>query len=183
MSIASWALAVMLSWSPPETAVAHSFVPEAQESAEERTRRYLQIAVAIEDVVSEGAPLYSGPHGRHYAAAMLLGISYMESGWRRDVDLGIGKLARGSNLDSCLMQIRTDQEGHARLTADRRACFREGLAIVRRSISACRDLPREEKLAVYASGSCRSNAGKEASRKRIAIVRRMLDRFPPKAWP
>lgn len=180
MTIAAYLTAIMIAWSPPAEAVARTHIPEARETAEERTARYVEIAQAIDDVVSaDGAPLlFSGRDGRANTAVTMLAVSWLESGWRRDVDLGLGKLARGGGRDSCLMQLRVSAADHERLTKDRRACFGEGLALMRRSYGACRSEPSEDRLAVYASGSCRSEPGKKKSRERIAVARRMLARFP-----
>jgi hypothetical protein len=90
----------------------------------------------------------------------MISDAYHESGFRRDVDLGLGPLARGSGLDSCLMQIRIGhgktEEGwsHSELVADREKCFRVGLRLLRRSIGACRELPPLDWLSAYARGQC-----------------------------
>lgn len=186
MTLAAYLLGIMLAWSPPETAAARVTHREAQETAEDRTARYEGIAQALADVAEDPdeKPLYGGELGRARTAVTLLAVSWMESGWRRDVDLGVGKLARGEGVDSCLVQIRVGggltAEGwsHADLTGDRRRCFRAGLHLMRRSYSACRTEAPEHLLAAYASGSCKGVLGQKRSRERILLARRMLARFP-----
>jgi len=195
--ITAWLVALMVLLSPPDKgAAAGRFVPDAVETTEQRLERYEGIAAAVAAVAfdPEEKPLFGGKSGRHATATLLLGLSWMESGWRRDVDLGQGKLARGSGMDSCLMQIRlgkneTTAEGWTwqDLVGDREKCFRAGLRIARRSFSACRSLPVEHRLSAYATGSCsfpmtdgvvRSTpVGHVKSAARIAVARRLLSRL------
>ena len=107
---------------------------------------------------------------------VLLSLAYFESGFRRDVDLGLGQFARGSGVDSCLMQIRVGSgataEGwpHADLVGDRKKCFRAGLHLVRQSFHACRKLPREDWLGAYTSGTCRIKEPYSRQRMRRALT-------------
>jgi hypothetical protein len=156
--IVAWALSFMMSWAPP----GRSHIKDAVETPEAGAARYAEIARAATAVVFDpGArPLLAGPHARSQTLAILLSVAFHESGFRRDVDLGIGPLARGSGTDSCLMQIRVGRgntlEGysHGDLTADRSKCFRVGLRLLRHSIGACRSLPRLDWLSAYARGQC-----------------------------
>ncbi len=156
--IVNWALTFMLAWAPP----GRSLIKDAIETPEEGTARYAAIAQAATRVAFDPAskPLVHGPRARTQTLAIMLSVAYHESGFRRDVDLGIGRLARGSGLDSCLMQIRVGrgrtEEGysHAELVADRDKCFRVGLRLLRRSIGACRSLPPLDWLSAYARGQC-----------------------------
>ena len=106
----------------------------------------------------------------------MLSVAWHESGFRKDVDLGVGKLARGSGTDSCLMQIRVGSrrtpEGwsHEDLVTDREKCFRAGLAIIRRSFGACHKLDQRDWLGVYTRGSCQSD--EPFSRSRMALASR-----------
>jgi hypothetical protein len=157
-SIVAWALAIMLAWVPP----GRSAIKDAIETSEAGAARYAQIARDAARVAFDPAeqPLVKGPRARSQSLAVLLSVAYHESGFRRDVDLGLGPLARGSGTDSCLMQIRvgkgTTPEGwsHADLVADRTKCFRAGLRLLRRSIGACRHLPPLDWLSAYARGQC-----------------------------
>src|SRR5262245_32288767 len=107
-ALAAWVLSVMLSAVPPGKS-RHS--SEARESAEAGRTRYAQIARAIAEVTSDPKeePLFDGPRGREKTAALLLAISYYESHWRRDVDLGIGPHAHGGGRYHCMMQIAVDR--------------------------------------------------------------------------
>ena len=156
--IVTWALTFMLSWAPP----GRSHIRDAVETAEAGTARYGDIARAAASIAFDPGerPLVSGPRARSQTLAIMLSVAYHESGFRRDVDLGVGPLARGSGTDSCLMQIRVGRgntlEGysHAELVADRGKCFRVGLRLLRRSIGACRSLPPLDWLSAYARGQC-----------------------------
>jgi hypothetical protein len=156
--IVSWALAIMLAWAPP----GRSAIRDAVETPEAGAGRYAEIARDAVRVAfdPEERPLVAGPRARSQSLAVLLAVAYHESGFRRDVDLGLGPLARGSGSDSCLMQIRVGRaatsEGwsHADLVADRTKCFRAGFRLLRRSIGACRHLPPLDWLSAYARGRC-----------------------------
>jgi hypothetical protein len=158
-SIIAATVALMVSVAP----TGRSRIEQARETADEGRARYEQIAEAAWDVASE-RPLFDGPRGVERSVALLLVVSNGESGFRRDVDLGQGPLARGSGKDSCLMQVRTTTAHHRELVADRRACFREGALRLKRSMNACRRNPPEYRLAAYGSGRC--TAGLVMSRVR-----------------
>jgi hypothetical protein len=156
--IVAWALTFMLSWAPP----GRSQIKSAIETPEAGRARYAEIARAAAAVAFDPAskPLVAGPRARTQTLAIMLSVAHHESGFRRDVDLGLGPLARGSGTDSCLMQIRVGrgntEEGysHEQLVADRDKCFRAGLRLLRRSIGACRSLPPLDWLSAYARGQC-----------------------------
>lgn len=194
--IVAWLVAVMVAQGSPakevETACWHErhdkSVQGACETEDERVARYGQIATAIARVAFDPAetPAFGGQRGRHATAALLLGVSWWEGWrWRRDVDLGLGGRARGSGSDSCAMQIRLVGEqvtaegwGWRDLVGDRDKCFRAGLRIARRSLTACAHLPGPQRLAAYASGSCSLPIGWKKSEERMETVRRMLRKFP-----
>jgi hypothetical protein len=168
----AWALGFMLSWSPP----GRSKIKEAVETPEEGKARYAEIALAAERVAFDPnvTPLFKGPHGRASTMALLLSVAWHESGFRKDVDLGVGRLARGSGTDSCLLQIRVGshrtQEGwsHSDLVGDREKCFRAGLALMRRSFGSCHRLDQRDWLGVYTRGSCVEN--EPFSRNRMVLA-------------
>ncbi|AUX28769.1 MULTISPECIES: hypothetical protein [Sorangium] len=157
-SIIAWAVGIMIAWAPPGT----SHIKDAVETPEDGRARYHEIARAAAKVAydPELKPLFGGPRGRAETMALLLSIAYFESGYRRDVDLGLGKLARGSGVDSCLLQIRVGagktREGwsHEDLVSDREKCFRSGLALIRRSFGACRKQEARDRLSAYTRGRC-----------------------------
>jgi hypothetical protein len=158
--IIAWALGIMLSWAPP----GRSRIKDAVETPEAGKARYAEIARAAAGVAFDPRepPAVAGPRARSRTLAIMLAVAYHESGFRRDVDLGLGPLARGSGTDSCLMQIRVgrgvtvDGYSHADLIADRGKCFRAGLHLLRRSIGACRHLAPLDWLSAYARGRCKA---------------------------
>jgi hypothetical protein len=159
--IVAWALAFMLSWSPP----GRSKIKDAIETPEEGRTRYAEIARAAANVAFDPtvAPFYRGPHARSRTLAVMLSVAHHESGFRKDVDLGKGPLARGSGTDSCLLQIRvgkgTTAEGwtHADLIGNRDKCFRAGAALIRRSMGSCSRLGERDSLSQFANGHCVEN--------------------------
>jgi hypothetical protein len=173
-SIIAWAVAFMISWAPP----GRSTFKDAVETPDDGHARYAQIAGAAARVAYDPAlkPLFGGPRGRAASMALILSIAYHESGFRRDVDLGIGKLARGSGTDSCLLQIRVGSgrtpEGwsHEDLVGDREKCFRAGYGLVKRSFGACRRFPLLDWLGAYTRGRCSAN--EPLSRARIGLAQR-----------
>jgi hypothetical protein len=156
--IVAWALTFMMAWAPP----GRSHIRDAVETPEAGAARYAEIARAAARVAFDPGvtPLVAGARSRSQTLAIVLSVAFHESGFRRDVDLGIGPFARGSGTDSCLMQIRvgrgstTEGYSHADLVADREKCFRAGLRLLRRSIGACRSLPPLDWLSAYARGQC-----------------------------
>ena len=172
--ITAWAVAFMVSWAPP----GRSKISNAVETEAEGRARYAEIAKAAVQVVYEPStpPVFQGAYGRASTTALLLAVAFHESGFRRDVDLGIGALARGSGTDSCLMQIRvgagrTPQGwSHSDLVQDRQKCFLAGLALIRKSFAACHRLGLRDWLSVYTRGHCVDND--PFSRSRIDLANR-----------
>lgn len=151
-----------------------TYFTHAQETREEALVRYGEIANDLLAAVYDPdvKPLFSGPLGRARTISLMLGVMFWETGFRRDVDFGLGKHARGDNGRSwCLMQINIGSGKTASgftgedLVKNRRACFQEGLRVIRGSFSACRRLPLEHRLSAYASGSC--DKGRDKSRQRV----------------
>ncbi|WP_437677584.1 hypothetical protein [Sorangium sp. So ce131] len=157
-AIIAWAVGLMVTWAPPGS----SLIKDAIETPEEGRARYQEIARAAAKVAydPELKPLFGGPRGRAETMALLLAIASYESGFRRDVDLGLGKLARGSGTDSCLLQIRVGAgktpEGwtHEDLVSDREKCFRAGLRLIKGSFGACRKQDPRDRLSAYTRGRC-----------------------------
>ena len=170
-SIVSWALAFIFSIAPPRAG--------RGELIEEAVARYEQIAADAVAVAYDSTtpPLFAGRDGRAKTAALLLSVAFHESGFRKDVDLGIGPRARGDSGQSwCLMQIKIGGgrtlEGWsgAELVRDRRLCFAAGLSAIRRSFVACRANPTSERLNAYTSGSCSRGATQSRARMESAIA-------------
>lgn len=185
-SIVTWALAFMVTHSP--------IAKHTDETADEVQARYESIAKDLTSVVfdPQEAPVYSGPKGRIQTVALMESIALFESGFRKDVDQGVGPKSRGDHGRSvCLMQIQVGEgktpdynivkgrialpsdpaneviSGYTsqELLADRSKCFRTALHFIRQSFTACSSLPVANRLAVYASGSC--DRGYDQSQQRI----------------
>lgn len=180
-TVVSWLVSAMVAWSPLEQP--HR-APENQETIEEAARRYTEIAQAIATVAydPERPPLVRDEEfARAKTALLLASIASYESGFLRSVDFGLGKRGRGDyGRSHCMMQInlgrnRTDTSLLARmigkewsgddLVGDRVKCFTAGHMLVAKSFNACRHLPFNHRLAVYASGSC--DKGHPESKHRI----------------
>lgn len=103
-SLHQWLTDRMLSWMPP----GRSYIPEAKETPEEGKARYEKIADAMISVVYDPSesPIFTGKYGRARTLALVASVSWFESGYRKDVDLGTGALGRGDNGKSwCMMQV------------------------------------------------------------------------------
>lgn len=197
-TVIAWIVAIMVTVSPFNRT---TFIPEAQETLEQKQARYDAIAKdLIEVVFSETEkPMFGGKRGRINTMILMLAVSSMESGFRRDVDFGLGKAGKGDQGKSwCLMQVNigvaqangktktrivVDEEGRHSFTTDpnagwggedlvtdRKACFRAGLAILRASFRSCSASPMKDRLAVYASGNCAK--GLKESRTRMGVFSR-----------
>lgn len=103
-SLHQWVVDRMLSWSPP----GRSFIPDAKETPEDGKKRYSKIADSLINVVYDPneRPIFTGKYGRAKTLALIASMSWFESGYRRDVDMGLGRLGRGDGGRSwCMMQI------------------------------------------------------------------------------
>lgn len=134
-------------------------------------------AVALDPDVR---PLFAGPLGREATAAAILAVAYHESGFAADVDAGVCYRGKGheKRCDAgharCLMQVLDTEP-----ILDRRECFRRGLAGLRRSWGACRENPKETRLAAYASGSCKG--GHKGARELWAGISSWIGRMRAEA--
>jgi hypothetical protein len=168
--IAALVLAWLVQVAPPERYAEIPTYPEAMETAEERAERYRDIA---EDVAHVAAESSRTELGAARAARLLVAIAWHESGFAKDVDLGPcapGRVKKGgcdSGRARGLWQIQAYE------VPTRRDGARLALRLARRSITACRKLPREAQLAAYAAGTCASKAGQARSAELWAMVRRL----------
>jgi len=175
-TLSAWILAAMIQIAPPDRLAAVPTFPEAQETAEERLGRYGDIADDLAAEVAQAAP----EGQRRNLAALLVAIAWHESGFARDVDLGPcapGRVRRGGCDGG---RARTLFQLQAYEPKDRREAAAIAIRLVRRSYRACASLPREEQLASYAAGNCRSSTGRAHSRAMVAIARRLLE-LPPQS--
>jgi len=203
----AWIESTMRRLSPPERP---HHEPAAQESRAQAEQRYHDIAEAIVDASFDpnAEPVFAGSRARQNTAMLVAVMFHFESGYRRDIDLGLSRarLARSGWNDFgrswCMGQINlgrkqlpdpenqgqlieesasTTQEGWSGrdLIADRRKCVTATIRILRQSIDTCRSLPSSERLAMYAAGTCGSESGKRASRVRMHRFLREVVRDVP----
>ena len=179
--LASWLLGVMLATAEPGRS---RFPVEARETPEEGRTRYAAIARAIADVSldPQEAPVFTGEHARERTAALLLSVAYHESGWRRDVDLGLGPHARGGGRYHCIMQVAVDRGKHAsgwtgaQLVESRQRCVRAALDVLQRAKGSCRAQGPDAWLRLYTSGQC--TRGRKAAEARMHTARRWISAHP-----
>lgn len=188
----TWLVAFMVTMAPPGRP---QYIEAAKETKEDAMARYEAIARDVAQVVVVEKPLFRGPEGRAKTASVVLSVMLWESGFRKDVDLGLGKLARGDHgRSACLMQLNVGkgrtlkwntQEDRLpkwgdppesihqgwtaeELLANRQTCVLAGLRTLRMSFGSCGRLPATEWLRAYASGSC--EAGSKESRIRMGTA-------------
>jgi hypothetical protein len=179
--LASWLLGVMISTAEPGRS---RFPKEARETLEEGRARYAAIARTIADVAldPEEPPVFTGERARERTAALLLSIAFHESGWRRDVDLGLGPQARGGGRYYCIMQVAVDRGKKAsgwtgpELIENRSRCVRAALDILQRAKSSCRAQGPDAWMRIYTSGRC--THGRKSADARLSTARRWLGAHP-----
>lgn len=201
----AWLVTMILTAAPMEKP---AYYADSKETQEERAARYNSIATDLLEVAydAQEAPLFKGNDGRAKTAALLLSIASFESGFRKDVDIGVGERSKGDHGRSwCLMQVQLGEAnaaGHTPtrivltpdgtydwsytlgkglggedLVRDRKSCFRAALHMVRVSFRACGRLPLEQKLRLYVSGSC--DAGAPQSAHRVTRAMSWFKKFAP----
>ena len=206
-TVIAWIITLIVSVAPVGRPQYH---PEAKETDQETTDRYESIANDLVSVVYDQneKPLFSDATGRAKTIEVMLAIAQYESGFRKDVDFGLGKYSKGDGGASwCLMQVllgKENKQGKTRqhiyvrpdgwmgyskdpaigwggedLVKDRKACFRAALSILRTSFQACGQQEMRDRLSLYASGKCEGNGGQEASRLRMGLAMRWMKNKPP----
>ena len=187
--VVMWLVGIIAIWAPPGRKI--ETFPDAKERPSEAMDRYKSIAEDLVAVAFDPSerPLFKGPPrtARAKTALLMAAIALKESGFRKDVDFGLGKMGRGDQGRSvCLLQLNVGAGkvplpgepgtwGAEDLLKDRKKCFRAGLHMVRRSMSACRGSILKS-LSGYTSGSCEK--GHQASENRIRAYQRALERSP-----
>jgi len=179
---------------------------EDKDEAVERYESIARDAIGVVYDPAE-KPLFTGNFGRIKTLDVLLSVASFESGFRRDVDFGEGRSSKGDEGRSwCLNQINlgkansegrtpnriivnfgggyritSNQEegwGGQDLVADRKKCFHAALAVLRSSFASCGKSALQDKLRVYASGSC--ERGEAESRRRMSLANFwMTKKMPP----
>lgn len=182
-SIHQWVTGRMVSWMPP----GRSLVKDARETPDEGRKRYEEIADALISVVynPQEKAIFGGKYGRARTLSLILSVAWFESGFRKDVDLGVGPLSRGDSGQSwCMMQIMlgpagidgntkrriviegnnykissdpNEGWGGLDLVSDRTKCFKVGITLIRKSFLSCTAIPIEDRLSVYGAGKCIAN--------------------------
>lgn len=201
-----WLLSTMTAISPP--ARPGLIIPEARETQVEAEARYKEIAEAIVDGSLQTKSLFKGEHGLSKTMMFVATVFYVESGYRRDVDLGLGRARLGRlgvndhGRSWCMGQINlgkrsisdpdqpgvtidtsatTTKEGWTgkELLEDRVKCVVTTINRARQSFGACYSLPREHWMAAYAAGTCNSESGQRSSRTRMSMFARLLKNHRP----
>lgn len=195
--VLAWILAFMVAVAPPGRKTFYTEAQETQEEALARYQDIAKDIVEV--VYNPNTKtLFGGAYGRSRTVSVILSIILHESGFMKNVDYGVGKYAKGDQGKSwCLMQLNIGAGRTIRwnvkddrpprwgddpkdislgymgpeLVADRQLCIREGLKFLRMSFSSCRgkQLPLNQRLRVYVSGSCASGAEGSAARMDTAI--------------
>lgn len=107
-----------------------------------------------------------------YEAQWLAAIAFRESGYKVD--------AVGDHQSSfCAFQIHLPRGARTRdgfsgpdILEDVHACAREALRQLRASLHVCKALPENERMALYARGSCASERGRTLSRDRWWVAQK-----------
>lgn len=142
-------------------------------------RDHADLAGAIARVVDGERPLFEGDADRHRTAALVVALTYRESTLDNSVigDKGQSYCAGQIHLPGNAKTVEgwTGTE----LREDASKCITVVVRMLRESIGACRSLPVDERMSVYARGSCTSEQGRRLSRDRFALARRTLAKVQP----
>jgi hypothetical protein len=202
--VTAWIFSLMVSLSPPDK----QRCTVAQETPDEAKARYQDIAESIvrQTYDPEIKPAFGGPKGRLQTTLLVTMMFFWESGFRKDVDLGLARgLTSKKGLNDfgrswCMGQVNLGKktwwnsetgekvEDSEKVTADgwsgrdlvsdHNKCVAATIRILRGSIYDCRDLPVEERLAAYISGKCDNKDAAAESRKRMNIVFKKGTKLP-----
>jgi hypothetical protein len=195
--VTAWIFSLMTALSPPDK----NRVSYAQESLEDATARYQDIAESIVRNVYDPniKPAFGGSKGRLQTALLLTMTFNWESGFRRDVDMGLARgitakkglndfgrswcmgqinLGRMSKIDpenpneSIENSVKTTPEGWTGrdLVEDHDKCVITTIRMLRSSLGDCKERPLEERLVTYITGKCDSEEGAALSRTRMSAV-------------
>lgn len=183
---------IMMVAAPP----GRSYLKTTGETAEQGSLRYFEIAKANVRVSFDpnNKPVFGGRYGRVQTALLNQSIALSESAFRKDVDTGVGKWARGDlgkswglmqanlgrdpNNTEPLLKLIGEKWSPKDLVEDRVKMFTVGYRMSFKSFSSCSRLPVEQRLSVYTSGTCDSKAGQDASVSRVGRALRWFSRYP-----
>ncbi len=125
------------------------------------------------DVDAGVGPLSKGDSGRSWCLAqVMMGKAEPDGKTRTRVIVGENGGLKFVNDPS-----KESGWGGEDLVQDRSKCFRVALRLARMSFAACSKLPVQDRLSMYASGSC--DAGSQASRRRVGQAQRWLWKSAP----
>ena len=170
-TLTSFLLSAMIQWNPPSQ---HAFYHQGEEYT---INRYEDIAhdLAVVALIEEPLDVFSHEYddeARAHTALLIAAVSSYESGgFREDVDRHLKKGDSGHSVCVAQIWLRPGE-----VIQSRQDCFRLALSRLRESFVACRTLPINERLAVYASGKC--DIGRVAARKRWARMEEFWSSAP-----
>lgn len=174
-TIVSYLVSAMMVWCPLS---AHRYSQSSTMTDEQKDaytlERYQSIATDLAEVATDPdeKPLFKGDGvlGRLESALLALSIASFESGeFREDVDTVAGTGDHGRS--HCIMQVllRPGEEMN-----DRKDCFRLGFSRMRESFDSCPSYRTEDKLSVYARGTCDSSWGIRNSRMKMRRAKQWM---------
>lgn len=158
-TLAAYLFTAMKFWSPLPN---HAY----RENIAITEARYLQIANDVAEQVLDPTemPLFAGEDGRAQTGIYVLATGSFESGgFRADVQFCESTGGGDSGRSWGLFQDQMDSKDASCLSM--RQATHLAIKHIRRSFEDCANLPQEERLAEYASGSC--GAGRKASATRV----------------
>lgn len=161
-TVVSALVSQMLLAVPPER---HNYARPASEheTVEQVRERYQTIASSVVSAAYDPGeePMFEGVAGRFQTAQLMLAVALYESGYRKDVQTGIGRRSRGDHGRSCtIWQFHlgkdTDRWGSScsDLYADPDLAAHRALTAIRSSWSSCKALSPEYRLSQYMGGKC-----------------------------
>ncbi len=160
--LAVWVLLLMMSLAPSSPWLA-TF-----------PRTAVEIAAA-----STESPMYDGPKGPAFTAALTVASGMHESSLRPDA---VGDSGRSV----CLLQIGVSNLAalgvtRRELLEDVGKCVRAGLKMMHASASVCRARPLEERQANYleGNGGCSNETALRRSRWRTSLAKSLVAKHPP----
>ncbi len=179
-----WLYHAALQQAPPERAWTPPSGPHADETPQARARRYKTIAKDIYRVVFDSRAKPIPGFNRLDTAGFVLGHAIGESALSPDADLGPcyrehpwqTRCDGGQSVGILQLQIEKSQQPE--FFGNRKRLIWHALKALRSSFSACRDLPVEERLAMYGAGNCESERGRVASRKRWPLIQSVMYSAP-----
>lgn len=135
---------------------------------------HAELGAAVSRVVEAEAPLFADDEDRLKTASFYVALLYRES---RFDNRAIGDKGRSFCAGQILLGQRKTPEGWTGkdLLADPNKCMTVVSRMLRESFHVCRRLPVSERMALYARGSCSNARGRQLSRDRYHLAKRVHD--------